>query len=247
MAINILIIEDDPLALYGLSKALKRQALEVITAPTGKTALEKICTSSFDLCLVNMQLKDCDAVELIKKINGLSPLTKIIVMSARSLNHRNFINKISHPEGKGTCYFMTKPFNLCQMNTIVEQALATEDFPGEFGLAENETAKRRCKRIVYHEKIRLFLNVVDPEETNRWSSLPVDDAGPGEHWYGPVEETYYCLRGRLTLSWDGEGESGEIAFGPDEAVYLAPGWHYRLRNSGEETAFFTYSMYPSQE
>ena len=78
---------------------------------------------------------------------------------------------------------MTKPFNLCQMNTIVEQALATEDFPGKFGLAENETAKRRCKRIVYHEKIRLFLNVVDPEETNRWSlsakTVDISDDGIG--------------------------------------------------------------------
>ena len=112
--------------------------------------------------------------------------------------------------------------------------------------------KVRIKRLITRGRqgSELTLGVCEMapgEETNRWSSMPEDDTGPGEHWYGPVEETYFCLRGRLTLSWDGEGGGGEIEFGPDEAVYLAPGWHYRLRNGGDETAFFTYNMYPSQE
>ena len=112
--------------------------------------------------------------------------------------------------------------------------------------------KVRIKRLItrgrHGSELTLGVCEMEPGEgTNRWSSMPEDDAGPGEHWYGPVEETYYCLRGRLTLAWDGDGAAGEIEFGPDEAVYLAPGWHYRLRNSGSETAFFTYHMYPSQE
>ena len=81
------------------------------------------------------------------------------------------------------------------------------------------------------------------EKTNRWSSTVKNDAGPGEHWYGSVEETYYCIRGRLTLSWD----DGGIEFGPGDAIYLAPGWHYTLENTGDKNAFFVYNMYPSQE
>ncbi len=54
----------------------------------------------------------------------------------------------------------------------------------------------------------------------------------------------FCLsRGRLMLSWD----EGDIAFGPGDAVYLAPGWHYKLENTGNEPAFFVYHMYPSPE
>ena len=44
---------------------------------------------------------------------------------------------------------------------------------------------------------------IDPgEETNLWSSREVDDTGPDDHWYGPVEETYFVIRGRLRLTWD---------------------------------------------
>ena len=81
------------------------------------------------------------------------------------------------------------------------------------------------------------------EESCLWSSNETKDTSEGEHWYGPVEETYFCIRGDFRLSWD----EGEIDFGPMDAVYLAPGWHYRLRNIGTEEGFFVYNMYPSQE
>jgi mannose-6-phosphate isomerase-like protein (cupin superfamily) len=49
--------------------------------------------------------------------------------------------------------------------------------------------------------------------------MPENDAKPGEYWMGPVEETYYCIHGQLTLMCDGDN----IEFGPNDAVYLAPG------------------------
>jgi mannose-6-phosphate isomerase-like protein (cupin superfamily) len=106
----------------------------------------------------------------------------------------------------------------------------------------------RIKRLItrgrHGSELTLGVSMLEPgDETNRWSSMPDDDAGPGEHWYGPVEETYYCIRGTLTLTWD----EGVIEFGPDDAVYLAPGHHYHLRNNGSETAVIVYNMYPSQE
>lgn len=81
------------------------------------------------------------------------------------------------------------------------------------------------------------------ERTNVWSSRGEDDVADGDHWYGPVEETYFIVRGRLRLTWD----EGHFDLGPDDCVYLAPGWTYHLENTGDEPAFFTYSMTPSQE
>ena len=114
--------------------------------------------------------------------------------------------------------------------------------------AEEAPTKVRIRRLItrgrHGSELTLGVCEMEPgEETNLWSSRPENDAGPGEHWYGPVEETYYGIRGRLTLTWD----EGTIEFGPDDAVYLAPGWHYRLKNTGDETAYFVYNMYPSQE
>jgi mannose-6-phosphate isomerase-like protein (cupin superfamily) len=89
---------------------------------------------------------------------------------------------------------------------------------------------------------------MDPgERTNRWSSREDDDVAPGDRWYGPVEETYFVVRGHLRLSWSDGEESGAFELGPHDSVYLAPGWTYTLENTGAEQAFFVYNMTPAQE
>jgi mannose-6-phosphate isomerase-like protein (cupin superfamily) len=85
---------------------------------------------------------------------------------------------------------------------------------------------------------------MDPgEETNTWSSHAADDTADGDHWYGPVDETYFIIRGQLTLTTD----AGLFELHEHDSVYLAPGHTYHLKNTGSEPAFFVYSMTPSQE
>ncbi|MFN3708030.1 hypothetical protein [Microcella sp.] len=89
---------------------------------------------------------------------------------------------------------------------------------------------------------------MDPgEQTNHWSSGATNDAAEGDHWYGPVDETYFIVRGRLRLSWSNDTESGAFDLSADDSVYLAPGWNYHLENVGDEPAFFVYNMTPAQE
>ena len=66
--------------------------------------------------------------------------------------------------------------------------------------AESAPTKVRIRRLITRERhgSQLLLGVCEmaPGEcTNRWSSMPENDAQPREHWYGPVDETYYCIRG----------------------------------------------------
>jgi mannose-6-phosphate isomerase-like protein (cupin superfamily) len=112
--------------------------------------------------------------------------------------------------------------------------------------AEDAPTKVRIARLVTRERCgsNLLLGAcwMDPgEETNVWSFEDVDRTAAGDKYYGPVDETYFVLRGRLRLTWD----EGELDIGPDDAVYLAPGWRYRLTNVGDEPAFFVYGMAPS--
>lgn len=106
----------------------------------------------------------------------------------------------------------------------------------------------KIKRLITRDKhgAELMLGVsvmAAGQETSGWSSRETDDTVEGEHWYGPIEETYFCIKGRFKLIWD----EGEIDFGPTDAVYLAPGWRYRLINVGDEEGFFVYNMHPAQE
>lgn len=114
--------------------------------------------------------------------------------------------------------------------------------------AEEAPTKVRIRRLVTRKAngSNLLLGVcfMDPgDETNVWSFKERDDTGADDKYYGPVDETYFVFRGNLELKWD----EGTLELGPGDAVYLAPGYDYHLKNVGTEPAFFTYSMAPSPE
>lgn len=117
--------------------------------------------------------------------------------------------------------------------------------------ADQAPTRVRINRIITREKHGSNLTQgvawMDPgEQTNTWSSrveFDPEDPEEAQHWYGPVDETYYIIRGRLRLTWD----EGAFELGPDDTVYLAPGWTYHLENIGDEPAFFVYNMTPPQE
>lgn len=114
--------------------------------------------------------------------------------------------------------------------------------------AEQAPTRVRIARLItrgeHGSNLTQGLCWMDPgEETNTWSSRAVDDTTPGDHFYGPVDETYYIVEGRLRLRWD----EGAFDLGPGDTVYLAPGWTYHLTNVGDVPAFFVYNMTPPQE
>lgn len=114
--------------------------------------------------------------------------------------------------------------------------------------ADEAVTKVRIARIITRKRCGsdLLLGAcwMDPgEETNTWSSREENDLGPDDHWYGPVDETYFIIEGQLRV----ESDAGSFDLGPTDSFYLAPGWEYRLKNVGDVPAFFVYSMTPSPE
>ncbi|MDX6722736.1 MAG: hypothetical protein QOD44_810 [Solirubrobacteraceae bacterium] len=76
------------------------------------------------------------------------------------------------------------------------------------------------------------------QRCNPWSFKEEDPGIEDVTHYGITHETYFVISGRLHLSWDG----GELEAGPDDAVYLAPGYDYELRCI--EKSYFLWSMSP---
>ncbi len=114
--------------------------------------------------------------------------------------------------------------------------------------AEEAPTKVRIRRLVtrkaHGSNLLLGVCFMDPgDETNVWSFKDHDETGADDKYYGPVDETYFVFRGNLELKWD----EGTLEIGPGDAVYLAPGYNYHLKNVGTEPAFFAYSMAPSPE
>jgi len=120
---KILIVDDEALILYCLSMMLEKDDREVTTVASGRAALDEIKHDQYDLCLLDVHLGDMNGLEIMKIIKKVSPNTRIIIMTASEIDHQEMQSVREHAHG-----FITKPFNLFQVNTYVDKLLS-EDTP----------------------------------------------------------------------------------------------------------------------
>jgi mannose-6-phosphate isomerase-like protein (cupin superfamily) len=113
---------------------------------------------------------------------------------------------------------------------------------------EDAPTKVRIARLITKSRTgsQLLMGVawLDPgDSTNWWSTEDVNSTDEGEHYYGPLHETYFVLGGRFRLSWT----KGELEFGANDAVSLPAGWRYKLECISDEPGYLVYSFTPPPE
>ena len=111
---KILLIDDEALILYSLSKTLKHSGADVIAVTNGTDALNEMQRSTYDICFLDVQLPDANGLDLMKVIRKLSPATGIIIMTASRLSEEQQRMIRSHG-----CHFLPKPFDLDQVQEVV--------------------------------------------------------------------------------------------------------------------------------
>jgi CheY-like chemotaxis protein len=79
---TILIVEDDTLFLWSLDSFLQNQGYEVASVESGELAFDLVQSRPFDLVISDFQLPGVDGKMLIRKIKGLRPEVKTILISA---------------------------------------------------------------------------------------------------------------------------------------------------------------------
>ena len=84
MGLLVLVVDDEPLLLWALSEALAAHGHEVLTAGDGAAALALLSGSSRrpDVILLDYQLPGTDGVALLPVMHGVSPASRIIMVTA---------------------------------------------------------------------------------------------------------------------------------------------------------------------
>ncbi|GAB4388374.1 MAG: hypothetical protein Kow0025_07250 [Thermodesulfovibrionales bacterium] len=175
---KILVVDDEPLILYAISKALHDSA-EVKTVATAEEALEEISSDRYDLCFLDIFLPGLNGLDAMKRINEISPHTKVAIMTASHLD-----DDMKQAIRKSAFQFISKPFTLVQIKEVARQALdkpdaLKEDFVSFRGFREKRTAERRPVMKTF----KYSLGVLEPGEIKMLELdgdiLDVSDAGMG--------------------------------------------------------------------
>ena len=116
-AARILIIDDDPKVLSVLSSLLSERHL-CKTATSAREALDYMREASYDLVLSDILMPGMSGLELLHEITRLK-LETVVVLISGNLNIQSAIEAMR----RGAFDYVTKPFNLSDVETAVERAL----------------------------------------------------------------------------------------------------------------------------
>lgn len=118
MSESILIVEDDPSLLLGLTMNLRREGYRVRTATDGERGLEELARERPDLVVLDLMLPGVDGLEVLRRLRADDPVLPVVVLTALG-SERDKIRGLD----LGANDYVTKPFSIAELQARVRAAL----------------------------------------------------------------------------------------------------------------------------
>jgi two-component system NtrC family response regulator len=116
---TILIVDDEKNYLLVLQAVLDEEGFEILTAQSGKEALEILKRSDIDLVLTDMKMPVMDGIELLEHIKARDPDLPVIMMTAHGT-----VDKAVEAMQKGAYNYLLKPFDNERLIIYVNKAIS---------------------------------------------------------------------------------------------------------------------------
>ncbi len=130
---KILIIEDEIELLIGVSNYLTKENYICELADNFKNADTKLSVNEYDIILLDITLPDGNGLELLKTIKSHNLKAGVIIISAKNSTD----DKIKGLD-LGADDYMTKPFQLSELNSRIKAVIRRRHFDGNNTLIFNE-------------------------------------------------------------------------------------------------------------
>lgn len=118
---TLLIVDDDD-AIRGMLYDLLSDRYECNTASMAEEALQYIEVEQYDAILTDISMPGLTGVELLQKIQENDSATPVILISGKGSEQDS-----QALLDLGAFAYVTKPFNLDEIEEVVERAVATKD------------------------------------------------------------------------------------------------------------------------
>ena len=118
MGVKILVADDEPDIVLGLSQRLSWLGHEVFTASDGQAAVQAVESHPLDLVFLDVGMPRLSGIEALKRIRRGWPALPVVIVTAFSS-----IQLAVEAMREGAIDFVTKPFEPGQLDTVVTKAL----------------------------------------------------------------------------------------------------------------------------
>ncbi len=115
--IEILVVDDEAVALKNLCHVLKKEGYHVIPAKSGKQALAHLERQEFSLVITDLKMPQVDGMQVLKRVKTMYPKTEVILITGFST-----VDSAVETLKAGAYHYISKPFKLDQVRKIVGEA-----------------------------------------------------------------------------------------------------------------------------
>lgn len=140
---KILIIEDEHELLIALNNFLVKENFICELVGNLRDADEKLFVNEYDIILLDITLPDGNGLNLLSKIKKYQKRAGIIIISARN----SLDDKINGLD-LGADDYITKPFQLSELNSRIKAILRRRQFDGTSNISFNEISVNTDSRSV---------------------------------------------------------------------------------------------------
>jgi DNA-binding NtrC family response regulator len=83
-SVRVLLVDDELPFVEVLARRLRKRDIDVITAPGGEQALERLKTDRVDAVILDVKMPDMDGIETLRKMKILYPRLEIIMLTGHA-------------------------------------------------------------------------------------------------------------------------------------------------------------------
>jgi nitrogen regulation protein NR(I) len=115
---KLLIVDDEPNLLYSLSKVLRTESLDVVTADTARDGVEKVRELKPDVVILDVRLPDMSGLDAFTEMARIDPRLPVIMITAYST-----METAIEATKRGAYEYLLKPVAFDQLRATVQRAL----------------------------------------------------------------------------------------------------------------------------
>ncbi len=175
---RILIVDDESSLRTALFRVLDRQNYQVITASSIREA-EMLAGADqrLDLALVDLRLPDGDGIDLMMRLRALHPGVQVMILTGHGT-----IETAIRATQSGAFHFVTKPFNMEEILSIITRALSHHSLQQENQQLRTALhTKYQFDNIIgQSDEIRRVLEMVERVADSDSTVLVTGESGTGK-------------------------------------------------------------------
>lgn len=195
--VEILVIDDEEVALRNLSLVLRKEGYRVTAASSGKQALSCLDRQAFALVLTDLKMPQIDGMQVLRRVKSLYPKTEVIMITGFSS-----IDSAIEALKSGAYHYLTKPFKLAEVRKVVREAVEKVLLKEEVEVLQKQVLQQReqPRLITHNRQMRSLLEMADQIAATDTNVVISGESGTGKELLAKLIHSRSPRHGQQMLS-----------------------------------------------